>query len=57
MREFKGLPVCKKHGIAYHWKSGCKICKKYKVKSKEKILDKALREMREKDDKNINNDD
>lgn len=45
MKEFKGFPLCKKHNVTYKYLKGCPKCKKEKPKSKEKPIDKALREM------------
>ena len=62
MKTFKNFPVCKKHSTTYRYQDGCLKCENEKIKTKEKPLDRALREMEEKNtlpkklnDKNNNN--
>lgn len=43
MREFKGFPVCKKHGVTYRWRDRkCVHCKK-----EERFLNTVKREINE----------
>jgi len=47
MKRFKGLSHCSKHDQYYHWKYGCKKCRKANAENM-KPIDQVLKEMEEK---------